>query len=78
MTQIRVLVADDQALLRGSFRVLLETTPDMTVVGGAGTSNGTIAGGGVTAFRMRMVIGSVRTLRKGKSGLSGGCGRLKA
>jgi len=37
MTQIRVLVADDQALLRGSFRVLLETTPDMTVVGEAGT-----------------------------------------
>lgn len=37
MTQIRVLVADDQALLRGSFRVLLDTTPDMTVVGEAGT-----------------------------------------
>jgi len=34
---IRVLVADDQALLRGSFRVLLETMPDMTVVGEAGT-----------------------------------------
>jgi len=34
---IRVLVADDQALLRGSFRVLLETTPDMAVVGEAGT-----------------------------------------
>jgi DNA-binding NarL/FixJ family response regulator len=37
MNPIRVLVADDQALLRGSFRVLLETTPDMTVVGEAGT-----------------------------------------
>jgi DNA-binding NarL/FixJ family response regulator len=37
MSPIRVLVADDQALLRGSFRVLLETTPDMTVVGEAGT-----------------------------------------
>jgi DNA-binding NarL/FixJ family response regulator len=34
---IRVLVADDQALLRGSFRVLIETTPDLTVVGEAGT-----------------------------------------
>jgi DNA-binding NarL/FixJ family response regulator len=33
---IRVLVADDQALLRGSFRVLIETTPGMTVVGEAG------------------------------------------
>ena len=34
---IRVLVADDQALLRGSFRVLLESEPDLTVVGEAGT-----------------------------------------
>lgn len=32
---IRVLVADDQALLRGSFRALIETTPDLTVVGEA-------------------------------------------
>jgi len=35
---IRVLVVDDQALLRGSFRLLVDTTPDMTVVGEA--SNG--------------------------------------
>jgi DNA-binding NarL/FixJ family response regulator len=34
---IRVLIADDQALLRGSFRVLLEQTPDLVVVGEAGT-----------------------------------------
>jgi DNA-binding NarL/FixJ family response regulator len=34
---IRVLVADDQALLRGSFRVLIDTTPDLTAVGEAGT-----------------------------------------
>ncbi|GAA3819282.1 response regulator transcription factor [Sphaerisporangium flaviroseum] len=34
---IRVLVADDQALLRGSFRVLVETAPGLTVVGEAGT-----------------------------------------
>jgi DNA-binding NarL/FixJ family response regulator len=33
----RVLIADDQALLRGSFRVLLEQTPDLVVVGEAGT-----------------------------------------
>lgn len=32
---IRVLVADDQALLRGSFRALIETTPDFAVVGEA-------------------------------------------
>ncbi|MFG3439752.1 response regulator [Nonomuraea sp. NPDC047897] len=34
---IRVLVADDQALLRGSFRVLVDSEPDMTVVGEAAT-----------------------------------------
>ncbi|MEU8125029.1 response regulator transcription factor [Spirillospora sp. NPDC049024] len=34
---IRVLVADDQALLRGSFRALIETTPDLTAVGEAAT-----------------------------------------
>ncbi|MEU1881028.1 response regulator transcription factor [Streptosporangium sp. NPDC020072] len=34
---IRVLVADDQALLRGSFRALIENEPEMTVVAEAGT-----------------------------------------
>lgn len=34
---IRVLVADDQALLRGSFRVLIETSPGLAAVGEAGT-----------------------------------------
>jgi DNA-binding NarL/FixJ family response regulator len=34
---ISVLIADDQALLRGSFRVLVDTTPGLTVVGEAGT-----------------------------------------
>ena len=34
---ISVLIADDQALLRGSFRVLVETTPGLTVVGEAAT-----------------------------------------
>ncbi|MGS2642219.1 response regulator [Streptosporangium sp. LJ11] len=34
---IRVLVADDQALLRGSFRVLVDTAPDLVTVGEAGT-----------------------------------------
>ncbi|NJQ01241.1 response regulator [Streptomyces zingiberis] len=33
---IRVLIADDQALLRGSFRVLIDSTPGMAVVGEAG------------------------------------------
>jgi DNA-binding NarL/FixJ family response regulator len=34
---IRVLIADDQTLLRDSFRVLLDTTPGFVVVGEAGT-----------------------------------------
>ncbi|MEU7146101.1 response regulator transcription factor [Nocardia sp. NPDC046473] len=32
---LRVLLADDQALLRGAFRMLLDTTDDITVVGEA-------------------------------------------
>jgi DNA-binding NarL/FixJ family response regulator len=35
--RVRVLVADDQTLLRGSLRVLVATEPDMEVVGEAGT-----------------------------------------
>ncbi|MCG5211796.1 response regulator transcription factor [Streptosporangium sp. KLBMP 9127] len=34
---VRVLVADDQALVRGSFRILVETAPGLSVVGEAGT-----------------------------------------
>ncbi|GAB2811560.1 response regulator [Lentzea nigeriaca] len=33
---IKVLIADDQALVRGGFRVLIDSEPDMTVVGEAG------------------------------------------
>jgi DNA-binding NarL/FixJ family response regulator len=33
---VRVLVADDQALLRSSFRLLIDSTPGMEVVGEAG------------------------------------------
>jgi DNA-binding NarL/FixJ family response regulator len=36
-SQVRILIADDQALLRGSLRVLMETEPDLIVVGEAGT-----------------------------------------
>jgi DNA-binding NarL/FixJ family response regulator len=35
--QTRVLVADDQDLLRGSFRVLIDTAPDLVTIGEAGT-----------------------------------------
>jgi DNA-binding NarL/FixJ family response regulator len=34
---IRVLVADDQALVRGSFRLLVDTAPDLDVIGEAAT-----------------------------------------
>ena len=34
---ITVLVADDQALLRGSFRALIDSAPDLTTVGEAAT-----------------------------------------
>ncbi|MBT2410062.1 response regulator transcription factor [Streptomyces sp. ISL-12] len=33
---VRVLIADDQALLRGSFRVLIDSTPGMEAIGEAG------------------------------------------
>lgn len=36
MTAIRVLLVDDQALMRGGFRMILEAQPDITVVGEAG------------------------------------------
>ena len=39
MTPIRVLVADDQALLRASFRILLDSEPDLVTVGEAGTGS---------------------------------------
>jgi DNA-binding NarL/FixJ family response regulator len=35
--QVRVLIVDDQALLRGSLRVLIDSEPDLSVVGEAGT-----------------------------------------
>ena len=36
---IRVLVADDQALVRGSFRILVDTAPDLASVGVAATGH---------------------------------------
>jgi DNA-binding NarL/FixJ family response regulator len=40
---IRVLVADDQALVRGSFRVLVDTAPDLASVGEAATGAEAVA-----------------------------------
>ncbi|SEL67331.1 response regulator [Streptacidiphilus jiangxiensis] len=40
---IRVLVADDQALVRGSFRLLVDTAPDLEAVGEAETGEEAVA-----------------------------------
>jgi DNA-binding NarL/FixJ family response regulator len=40
---IRVGIADDQALIRGSFGVLINSAPDLTVVGEAGTGTEAVA-----------------------------------
>ncbi|RSM90650.1 DNA-binding response regulator [Kibdelosporangium aridum] len=40
---IRVLLADDQTLLRGTFRMLIESNPDMEVVGEAADGDEAIA-----------------------------------
>jgi chemotaxis response regulator CheB len=34
---VTVVVADDQALLRGTFRMLIDSCPDLTTVGEAGS-----------------------------------------
>jgi DNA-binding NarL/FixJ family response regulator len=39
---IRVLLADDQATLRGAFRILLDAQPDITVVGEAGDGHAAV------------------------------------
>ena len=39
---VRVAVVDDQALIRGSFRVLIDRAPDLAVVGEAATGDGAI------------------------------------
>ena len=40
---IRVVVADDQALVRGGFRVLVDSAPDLEVVGEAGDGSEAVA-----------------------------------
>ncbi|MBB4986522.1 response regulator [Streptomyces nymphaeiformis] len=55
---IRVLVADDQSLLRGSFRVLIDTAPGLTAVGEAGT--GTEAVDSTRRLRPDVVLMDIR------------------
>ncbi|UUU21575.1 response regulator [Streptomyces sp. DSM 40750] len=42
-TPIRILIAEDQALLSGSFRVLVDSEPDLITVGEAGTGAQAVA-----------------------------------
>ena len=58
---IRVLVADDQALVRAGIRMLIETQPDLEVVGEAG--DGIAAIGEVTRLRPDVVLMDVRMPR---------------
>ncbi|MFE9426900.1 response regulator [Kitasatospora sp. NPDC006697] len=55
---IRVLLADDQALLRGTFRLLIDSTPDLEVVGEAGTGRQAVAM--TRALRPDLVLMDIR------------------
>lgn len=55
---IRVLLADDQALLRATFRLLLDATPDIEVVGEA--EDGTRAVTEARATRADLVVMDIR------------------
>ncbi|MGV8884938.1 MAG: response regulator [Microbacteriaceae bacterium] len=55
---IRVAIADDQQLIRGGFRSLLESEPDIEVVGEAGTGVEAVAL--VTATRPDVVLMDIR------------------
>lgn len=55
---IRVAIADDQQLIRGGFRSLLESEPDIEVVGEAGTGSEAVAL--VTALKPDVVLMDIR------------------
>ena len=55
---IRVVIADDQQLIRGGFRSLLESEPDIEVVGEAGTGAEAVAV--VTALKPDVVLMDIR------------------
>lgn len=58
---IRVLVVDDQALVRTGFRLILESEPDIEVVGEAGDGNEAISA--VERFQPDVVLMDVRMPR---------------
>ena len=55
---IRVLLADDQALVRGGFRLILDTEPDMEVV--AEAADGAQALAGALETRPDVVLMDIR------------------
>lgn len=55
---IRVAIADDQQLIRGGFRSLLESEPDIEVVGEAGTGSDAVAL--VTRLKPDVVLMDIR------------------
>ena len=55
---IRVVIADDQQLIRGGFRSLLESEPDLEVVGEAGTGTDVVAQ--MQALRPDVVLMDIR------------------
>lgn len=63
---IRVLIADDQSLIRGGFRVLIDSAPDLEVVGEA--SDGVEAVTLTRALRPDVVVMDIRM--PGRDGLS--------
>ena len=58
---IRIVLADDQTLLRSTFRLLLDAVPDMEVVGEAATGKAAVA---------QMLLEAIRTVNAGESLLS--------
>ena len=58
---IRVLVADDQALVRAGIRMLIETQPDLEVVGEA--ADGVAAVSEATSTRPDVVLMDIRMPR---------------
>lgn len=63
---IRVLLADDQALIRGALAALLELEPDLQVVAGVGTGDAAVA----AAVELRPDVALLDVQMPGLDGLS--------